>query len=269
MGPDSRIDRSSGRALFGADPSLYERARPDYPEEVFDLLAERCGLAEGTRLFEVGAGTGQATLRLARAGARITAIEPDPRLAARLAERVEGSGSEVTIEVAPFEGVSLPTGAFDLGAAATSFHWVDAELGLAKVKRLLVSGGWWATWWNVFGNEAVPDPFQAATQPIMERLRRSPSKGSGGKSHALDSDARCAELREAGFVNVEVDVMHWTAHLDSTAVQALYSTFSSVSELPPVERSRVLDTIGEVAERQFGGQVERPFQTILYTSQRP
>ena len=76
--PTKAISRSEGRALFGRDSALYERARPDYPERVYQLLVERCGLASGCRTIEVGAGSGQATKRLLELGARpLVAVEPD------------------------------------------------------------------------------------------------------------------------------------------------------------------------------------------------
>jgi 16S rRNA A1518/A1519 N6-dimethyltransferase RsmA/KsgA/DIM1 with predicted DNA glycosylase/AP lyase activity len=71
------IDRTEGRRLFGADPALYHAARPEYPEQVYALLADRCGLTAGMRVFEVGPGPGQVTMRLLRAGARMVTVEPD------------------------------------------------------------------------------------------------------------------------------------------------------------------------------------------------
>jgi hypothetical protein len=77
------IDRSFGRKAFGADPASYHSARPPYPDWVFATLVERCGLADGKSVFEIGPGTGTATRRLLDLGARpLIAIEPDPGLAA-------------------------------------------------------------------------------------------------------------------------------------------------------------------------------------------
>jgi hypothetical protein len=55
------IERSFGRQAFGADPGGYHAARPAYPESVFEILWERCGLAHRTATFEIGAATGTAT----------------------------------------------------------------------------------------------------------------------------------------------------------------------------------------------------------------
>src|ERR1700733_10841664 len=61
---EAGIDRSFGRRAFGADPASYHSVRPQYPDWVFAALVERCDLADGTTVFEIGPGTGTATRRL-------------------------------------------------------------------------------------------------------------------------------------------------------------------------------------------------------------
>jgi 16S rRNA (adenine1518-N6/adenine1519-N6)-dimethyltransferase len=53
-------------------------------------IAREAGAAPGTRFLEVGAGLGSLTLALAGAGARVLAVEVDPRLAAALGEVTAG-----------------------------------------------------------------------------------------------------------------------------------------------------------------------------------
>jgi ubiquinone/menaquinone biosynthesis C-methylase UbiE len=53
------------RATFDAGADGYDAARPVAPPEVFDDLVEQARLAPGSRVLEIGCGTGQATLPLA------------------------------------------------------------------------------------------------------------------------------------------------------------------------------------------------------------
>ncbi len=261
------IDRTEGRHLFGADPALYHAARPEYPERIYEILAARCGLTVATRAFEVGPGPGQVTMRLLRAGASVTAVEPDEALARHLATATEDAGLTVDVRVAIFEEVELPEESFDLGIAATSFHWVDQPTGLRKAHGLLAPGGWWAMWWNVFNDPARPDPFHDATESIFRSLARGPTAGEPGRPQfALNVEARTHDLALAGFKDIAVEVVPWTVYLDTSQVRDLYATFSPIARLARGERERVLDRLAAIADDAFGGHVERAFLTGLYTS---
>jgi trans-aconitate methyltransferase len=60
---------------------LYARARPRYPESVIDDVVELGGFVRGSRIVELGCGTGQATAAMAEGGLEITCVEVGPRLA--------------------------------------------------------------------------------------------------------------------------------------------------------------------------------------------
>jgi len=263
-----QLDRSLGRSVFGGDPAGYHAARPDYPEFVYDILCDRCGLAPGTPTFEVGAGTGTATRRLLALGAApLAAIEPDPRLATFLRQGLPTTDLQVLVE--PFEETTLPSDVFEIGLAATSFHWIEVEAGLAQVARLLRPGGWWIMVWNMFGDERRHDAFHEATVGLLGESR-SPSAGpANGPSFGEDHPRRAAELRTAGhFENIAFDAQSWTLTLDAQGVRALYATYSEINARPPDERERVLDELVEIAERKFGGRVARNMITAMHTAQR-
>lgn len=261
------IPIAAGRRAFGADPANYDSARPDYPAEVYALLRARCGLAPGTRTFEIGPGTGVATRALIANGAKpLVAIEPDGRLAAKLKER----SPEAVVVVAAFEDAALEDGAFDLGCAATSFHWMEQRPALAKIARLLRPDGWWAAWWNVFGDAERADPFHDATLPLLAPMQTTPSWNPNWKHpFALDTEVRLGDLRADGlFEDIAVEMLRWTLVLDPKQVRALYATYSQFSVLDEVERNRILDGLFEIAAREFGGRVERNMVTAIYTARR-
>jgi SAM-dependent methyltransferase len=263
-----RIGRNEGRRLFGLDPAAYDRARPGHAERVYELLVGRCELGPGTAVVEIGPGTGQATRRLLDLGAKLlVALEPDPALAAYLEETL---GGRVELRVETLEDSELPAARFDLAVAASSFHWVEEELGLAKLFAALRPGGWIALWWTLFGEGGEPDAFIAATSPLLERLDASPTRGTPGRpAHALDAEARLGALWAAGFEAAEHETMRWNATWDTNGIRALYGTFSPIARLEPERKAEILDGIARIAEHDFGGRVERTLRTSVYTARRP
>lgn len=265
----NRIAKSEGRCLFGSDPSTYDVARPGHPERVYELLVARCGLRRGSSVLEVGPGTGQATRRLLELGADpLVALEPNPAFADFLRASTE---DRVDVRVAALESSELADGEFDLAAAASSFHWVEEDVGLQKIAAALRPGGWWAMWWTLFGEGRRKDAFMQAIDPLLENLPSSPSSGSGssGPAFALDVKARGAALARAGFVDVQHEVARWEAAWDGTGIRGLYSTFSPIRKLHEGDRERLLDEIAAIAERDFDGRIERTLTTSLYLARKP
>ncbi len=263
-----QIDRSEGRRLFGEDPAGYDSARPGHADRVYEVLVERCGLAPGTSVLEIGPGTGQATRRLVTLGAsRLVAIEPNPALATYLEESLAAS---VVICGVALEDAELPQASFDLAVAASSFHWVDERVGLAKLFEALRPGGWVATWWTLFGEGAKPDAFMQAIDPLLEDLDRSPTAGESGRPrYALDTQARIAALAAAGFESPEHELIRWSASWDTKGIRDLYATFSPIASLDTERRKAILGEIAGIAEQNFGGRIERTLRTSIYTARRP
>lgn len=255
-----QMDRSVGTTIFGTDVAGYESGRPAYPEALFAILADRCGLTPGAVILEIGPGTGQATRRLLEMGAsRLVAVEPDPALAAHL--RSWGV-QQLEVEQAGFGPDLGGSQAFDLIVAATSFHWLESVPALATVRRLLRRDGAFAMWWNVF-HEAGEDPL---FEILFDGLPRPPSLISG-HHYSLDTTARCAELAQAGFDPSHV-MLSQTLQMTPASLKALFSTFSAVRQLPPAQRAQRLGAVEHAARESLGDRFDRRMRTPLYLARR-
>ena len=261
-----------GHRVFGEDATAYHQFRPGYPDAVYDVLRDRCGLRPGIAAFEIGPGTGQATRILLGLGVNpLVAIEPDERLADVLAADAERDGrtAALHIQTTGFEDAELIDGTFDLGVSATSFHWLEQVPALTRVGRALRPGGWWAMWWNMFGDPGGNDPFHLATRHLLEGPGIPPTLSDGPRPFPLDADGRRVDLLVTGlFDKAGFEVIRWTKGFDATATAGLYRTFSGIASRPAAERERIIAELARITDEQFGGLVERDVLTPIHTARR-
>lgn len=80
------------RQLFGSAVAYYARYRPGYPQDLVDAVAARAGLDGTQRVLDIGCGTGQITIPLARHARAILAIDPVADMLARGCEAAQAAG---------------------------------------------------------------------------------------------------------------------------------------------------------------------------------
>src|SRR5205823_14111128 len=66
----------AARVGFGQAAAAYERGRPEYPAEAIEWLVRELGVASGTRVLDLAAGTGKLTRTFVPTGAWLVAVEP-------------------------------------------------------------------------------------------------------------------------------------------------------------------------------------------------
>jgi len=88
--------------------------------------------------LEIGAGTGKATRLFESRGVAVTALEPDPEMAALLERSIRGTSVDPV--VTSFEQFSTARH-FDLVYAAASWHWTNAGSRWSHTVDLLTPGG--------------------------------------------------------------------------------------------------------------------------------
>jgi SAM-dependent methyltransferase len=256
------------RERFDEDAERYDRARPRYPAALYDDLFALARLTPGSRVLEIGCGTGQATGELAARGCRVLAVELGPNLAAVAARNLEPY-PEVHVVVAPFEEFELPPEPFDAVVAFTSFHWIDSDVGTAKVAAALRPGGAFA----VVSTEHVAggtDPFFVDVQECYERWDPETPKGGVRLEDADDVVARIdvdpdAEGRfgRAEGRRHEVDIAYSTAsYLD------VLMTYSGHRAMDADARDGLLSCIAALIDGRYGGLIVKRYLHVLRVSHR-
>jgi ubiquinone/menaquinone biosynthesis C-methylase UbiE len=67
-------------ATFDQAAELYDRARPGYPAALIEVLTSLAAIGAGSRVLELGCGTGQLTVPLAQRGCAVTALDRGPKM---------------------------------------------------------------------------------------------------------------------------------------------------------------------------------------------
>ncbi len=128
------------RESFDAAAADYARYRSGYPEEVVRDVVRASRLRPGSRVLEIGCGTGQLSVPLAHHGAQLVAVELGQNLAA-IARRNLAAFPAARVEVSGFEEWPLPVDPFDVVVAASALHWIDPSVRFSKPARALGPGG--------------------------------------------------------------------------------------------------------------------------------
>jgi SAM-dependent methyltransferase len=238
------------RETFEQVPELYDRVRPGYPDALFDDLAD---LTSGSRVLEIGCGTGQATVSLARRGYEIVAVELGARLA-ELARRKLAPFSAVTVVNAAFEAWPLPAEPFDIVLAATSFHWIDPEVRVRKAAEALRPRGALAvvSTHHVAGGD---ERFFADVQGCYEHW--DPATPPGLRLPAA-ADVPLADLDQAVFRRYEHEITYATHEY-----RDLLLSYSGHRALEPAAREGLLSCITQLIDERHGGRVTKRYMNEL------
>jgi SAM-dependent methyltransferase len=136
----SDAPRVSRKESFDAAASDYALYRSGYPDEVVDDIVTSAQLHRGSRVLEIGCGTGQLSVPLAQHGAKLTAVEIGRNLGA-LARRNLADFPTARVEIVGFEEWPLPPDPFDAVVSASAVHWIDPSVRFSKPARALKPGG--------------------------------------------------------------------------------------------------------------------------------
>ncbi|MFD5625132.1 class I SAM-dependent methyltransferase [Streptomyces sp. NPDC127072] len=256
------------RDMFDEDAELYDRARPAYPAPLVEALIAEAGLTADSRVLEVGPGTGQLTVPLARLGCRITAVELGPALAA-VTRRNLRPFPNARVELSAFEGWSLPPEPFDLVVSATAFHWIDPAVRVPKATDALAPGGTLAlvTTGHVAGGSWDQD-FCDRIQRCYERwdpattpgLRMPDESELVPDTGELDRSERLDTVRTRRF-GQEITYSA-AAYLD------LLRTFSNHRALDPTALTGLLRCVTDLIEDHNEGSITKRTIHDLITGHR-
>ena len=258
------------RTHFDSFVENYDRVRPSYPAAIFANLKTYAKLTQDSKVLEIGSGTGKATAPILETGCSFTSVEAGANMAAFLESKFGGNPKYKVINV-PFEEAELCDDTYDLLYAASAFHWVDASTGCPKAHRILKRGGVFALLrYNVL-DLAAEDEISVAIREVYKQWfhkpYREPSKRIRDDFYTRELIAQghgFADMREHGFVDVEMNLYDVTKTFNAEEYIELMDTMADHRSLPADDRDALYEGIVRVIE-SFGGSypVQYVFQAYM------
>jgi putative AdoMet-dependent methyltransferase len=125
-------------------------------DEVLAMVVSHARPAPGNMMLDVGTGTGNLALLLARKGARVVGLDPSRRMLALACEKhCAGHGIDLCLADRPFLSIPCPDRSFDAVVSTYAFHHVPRPMqpdGIREMIRVLKPGGAWVMGDLIFEN---------------------------------------------------------------------------------------------------------------------
>lgn len=254
------------KTSFDAVADAYASYRPTPPREAVDAVIALANLHKGSRVLEIGCGTGQLSVPLAEHGVDLVAVELGQHLAALARGNLERFPN-ARVEVAAFEDWPLPTQAFDVVLAASAFHWLDPSVRLSKVAEALHPSGF-LTILHVHHVRGGTVGFFADTQRYYTQWGMSDDPTFQPPAPD-DTPTMYPELdQHASFGSVQRRRFEIPMTYSADSYVGWLSTDSLVNTLDDEPRRRFLRDIATLIESKYHGVVTRNFVYELIAAQR-
>ncbi len=261
-------DQRGLRMTFDSAADLYQQARPEYPDQLYEAMIAAAGLGAEDRLFEIGCATGKATLPLALKGFRMTCVEPGPSLAA-VGRRNLATFPKVEVVQSTFESINPSEHEpVDLVFAATSWHWLDPAVRYRRCWELLRPGGHVAFWSATHVFPEGGDPFFIELQQVYDEIGESlPEEAANPRPGELPDQRQ--DIEASGlFEPVLVRHFDWEVTYDADSYLRLLDTFSGHIAMQPWQRRRLCSEIRRRLGERADGLLHRGWGAVLHVARR-
>lgn len=191
--------------LFKSAAYYYARFRPFYPEPLIRDIVRSFHLTKEDRVIDVGSGTGQLAIQIAKYVSEIFAVEPDKDMIK------EGKMLCRKHNVRNIRWIRLRAedlakrrnlGKFKLASFGTSLHWMDEARALNNLDPLITKDGGvlvtgsWALW-------SRPTPYEKKIKSLIQKYLGKKRRAGSGIFHNR-KETHSDILRRSPFTQIRV-----------------------------------------------------------------
>lgn len=256
---------------FGSIASDYDRLRPAPSPEAVDWLLP----ARRDVVVDLGAGTGLLSRALAGKAGHVVAVEPDDRMRSVLRDRSPG----VEVLAGRGEAIPLPDASADAVLVSSAWHWMDPELAVLEIGRVLRDGGRFGLLWNSRDRSAqwirAEEWFRAEDLPATASPPATPSPPASSRRAAagtmLEWDGQRVPVTDPGrFENIETAEFRFSRWMTPSDLVEMLTTYSQIITASPDVRAagRARAAAALAAEFPGASEIEVPMRSRCWRADR-
>lgn len=141
----------------------YSKYRPDYPQEVLDLIIAECSLSKESVVADVGSGTGKLSELFLSHGYGVIGIEPNRAMREEAEKLLRRYDNFISLD-ARAEATTLADSSVDIITAGQAFQWFETTQTRREFERILKPSSWVVLVWN---DRRLDSPFLADYEQLL------------------------------------------------------------------------------------------------------
>ncbi len=219
------------RKVFDTIPEQFDKFRPRYSADLFEYFIKTAGIGTGTKVLEIGPGTGQATDPILDTGCDYHAIELGEHLYAKMQEKY---GSRENFHIVNDDFITHDFGdrKFDVIYSAATIQWIPERVAFPKTLELLSSGGTLAMMYLIGDYKTPNEELYSNIQKVYDEYYRPETEYKNMKEpfdylHATDYgyvDMTRQDFQGKRVFNADEYVQYCGTHCDHMVIPEPYKT---------------------------------------------
>jgi len=254
------MEQEEFRKVFDTIPEQFDKFRPRYSEELFSSLIDYAKVGPGTRVLEIGPGTGQATDPILRTGCEYHAIELGEHLYRKMNEKY---GALPNFHIVNDDFITHDFGEekYDLIYSAATIQWIPEEIAYPKIFSLLKPGG-------VLAMMLTSSEYKSNDEVLYEKIQKLYDEYFQPDIPYTHGGFRYMAAPEYGYEEVERLEFPGKRELTADAYVALNGTHCTHIVIPDPIRETFFEKLHDAVE-EAGGKVVFNDTHILYLTKKP
>ncbi|MBI2550886.1 class I SAM-dependent methyltransferase [Candidatus Uhrbacteria bacterium] len=258
---------------FVSAASYYARYRPFYPEPLIQDVVDFFILTKNDRVIDIGSGTGQLAIQMAKYVEEVLAVEPDADMIAEGRKLCRKHGIDnIKWKQAAAEKLDASIGTFKIATFGASFHWMEQERILSFLDSVIESEGGVA----IAGSQSVwlptEDWEEVVKQMIQKYLGEERRAGTGKFKQAAKTDERFEDLLNKSLFSLfeERQYKHKREKTIDEIIGRIYSTsFANPAVLGEKKEAFENELRNELNRLNPQGLFEKTENYYLFLAKRP